>query len=184
MSMDCLFCKIVSGAIPADIVHRDEQVTAFRDIQPRAPTHILVVPNRHIASLGDIEQAEPATLAALLRRPPPSPARPAWPTAATASSPTSARTPARASPTCTCMCSAAGHWAGRRADGCQMDMSEFVLVGELLVLHLGLFLSLLGLVIVAVGQALDVVLGVGEEIAPDVGARRGAADPDGKESGR
>jgi histidine triad (HIT) family protein len=67
MSIDCLFCKIVSGAIPADIVHRDEQVTAFRDIQPRAPTHILVVPNRHIASLDEAEQAEPSTLAALLR---------------------------------------------------------------------------------------------------------------------
>jgi histidine triad (HIT) family protein len=67
MSADCLFCKIVSGAIPSDIVHRDQQVTAFRDIQPRAPVHILVVPNQHIASLGEVDGAEPAVLAALFR---------------------------------------------------------------------------------------------------------------------
>jgi histidine triad (HIT) family protein len=67
MSADCIFCKIAGGAIPADVVHRDEQVTAFRDIQPRAPVHILVIPNRHIASLDEAESVEPATLAALFR---------------------------------------------------------------------------------------------------------------------
>ncbi len=48
---DCLFCKIVAGAIPADVVHRDEHVVAFRDISPQAPTHILVIPAEHITSL-------------------------------------------------------------------------------------------------------------------------------------
>jgi len=51
---DCIFCKIVAGEIPGDIVYSDEQVTAFRDIQPVAPTHILIVPNRHITSVNDL----------------------------------------------------------------------------------------------------------------------------------
>ncbi len=48
---DCLFCKIISGDIPSTNVYRDEQVTAFRDINPAAPTHILIVPNKHIDSV-------------------------------------------------------------------------------------------------------------------------------------
>ncbi len=48
---DCLFCKIATGEIPADVVYQDENVVAFRDIQPQAPTHILIIPRRHIASL-------------------------------------------------------------------------------------------------------------------------------------
>ena len=55
MTDSCLFCKIVSGGAKATIVHRDEQVTAFRDIHPVAPTHILIVPNRHIDSVGTLE---------------------------------------------------------------------------------------------------------------------------------
>jgi histidine triad (HIT) family protein len=51
----CLFCKIVKGEIPADIVHRDDQVVAFRDISPQAPVHILVIPVKHIASLTEPE---------------------------------------------------------------------------------------------------------------------------------
>lgn len=51
---DCLFCKIVSGEIPSDIVHQDDLVTAFRDINPAAPTHILVVPNTHLTSINDL----------------------------------------------------------------------------------------------------------------------------------
>ena len=47
----CLFCRIVSGEIAADILHRDETVLAFRDVKPVAPTHILIIPTRHIASL-------------------------------------------------------------------------------------------------------------------------------------
>ncbi|MBI5964134.1 MAG: histidine triad nucleotide-binding protein [Chloroflexi bacterium] len=48
---DCIFCKIVKGDIPSTNVFRDEQVTAFRDINPAAPTHILIVPNKHIDSV-------------------------------------------------------------------------------------------------------------------------------------
>jgi histidine triad (HIT) family protein len=54
MSSDCIFCKIVAGQIPGDKVYHDDQVTAFRDIQPSAPTHILIVPNQHIASVNDL----------------------------------------------------------------------------------------------------------------------------------
>ena len=54
----CLFCKIVSGEIPGTIVFRDEQVTAFRDINPAAPTHILIVPNKHIATVSTLESAD------------------------------------------------------------------------------------------------------------------------------
>lgn len=48
---DCIFCKVITGEILGTIVYRDEQVTAFRDINPAAPTHILIVPNKHIDSL-------------------------------------------------------------------------------------------------------------------------------------
>lgn len=48
---DCIFCKIVSGEIKGTIVYKDDQATAFRDINPAAPTHILIVPNRHIDSV-------------------------------------------------------------------------------------------------------------------------------------
>ena len=51
---ECIFCKIIAGKSPAKIVYQDEQTTAFRDIHPVAPTHILVVPNRHIASVNDM----------------------------------------------------------------------------------------------------------------------------------
>ena len=55
---DCIFCKIVKGEIPSAKVYSDEQVTAFRDINPVAPTHILVIPNRHIPSINDIEESD------------------------------------------------------------------------------------------------------------------------------
>ncbi|GAB4578524.1 MAG: purine nucleoside phosphoramidase [Anaerolineales bacterium] len=62
MSSDCIFCKIISGEIPSEKLYADEWVTAFRDIHPVAPTHILIVPNRHIASINDLTQAdEPIT---------------------------------------------------------------------------------------------------------------------------
>jgi histidine triad (HIT) family protein len=48
---DCIFCKIITGEIPSTNVFRDEQVTAFRDLNPAAPTHILLVPNKHIDSV-------------------------------------------------------------------------------------------------------------------------------------
>jgi histidine triad (HIT) family protein len=55
MSADCIFCKIVSNEAKATVVYRDEQVTAFRDRHPVAPTHILIVPNRHIESVKTLE---------------------------------------------------------------------------------------------------------------------------------
>ena len=58
MSEPCIFCKIVSNEIKGNIVYRDEQVTAFRDIQPVAPTHILIVPNRHIDSVNLLEEGD------------------------------------------------------------------------------------------------------------------------------
>ena len=51
--MECLFCRIVSGAIPATKLFEDDHAIAFRDIRPQAPVHILVVPKRHFASLAD-----------------------------------------------------------------------------------------------------------------------------------
>ncbi|MDO9129735.1 MAG: histidine triad nucleotide-binding protein [Anaerolineales bacterium] len=50
----CLFCKIIRGEAPGKILYRDEQVTAFRDIHPVAPVHILIIPNRHILSVNDL----------------------------------------------------------------------------------------------------------------------------------
>jgi histidine triad (HIT) family protein len=52
--MDCVFCRIVAGEIPADIVYQDKALVAFRDINPQAPMHILIIPKSHIASLSDI----------------------------------------------------------------------------------------------------------------------------------
>ena len=52
--MDCLFCKIVAGQIPSTKVYEDDQVLAFRDIAPQAPTHILVIPKAHMASVAEV----------------------------------------------------------------------------------------------------------------------------------
>ena len=58
MTDSCIFCKIVSNEAQATILYRDEQVTAFRDRHPVAPTHILIVPNRHIESVGMLESED------------------------------------------------------------------------------------------------------------------------------
>ena len=55
---DCVFCKIISGEIPTDILHRDDSVIAFRDIHPMAPTHLLVIPIKHIPSLTELSEPE------------------------------------------------------------------------------------------------------------------------------
>ncbi len=52
---DCLFCKMVSGDIQPNVVYEDDDVLAFRDLNPQAPTHILVIPKRHISTLNDLE---------------------------------------------------------------------------------------------------------------------------------
>ena len=66
MSQDCIFCRIAAGDIPADIVYQDEQVTAFRDINPQAPVHVLIVPNEHIESLAAIGEGDAGLLGHLL----------------------------------------------------------------------------------------------------------------------
>ena len=56
--MDCIFCQIIAGKIPSDIVYQDEEVVAFRDINPLASTHLLIVPKRHIPSLAHLSEAD------------------------------------------------------------------------------------------------------------------------------
>ena len=57
-SPDCLFCKIVNGDIPADIIYQSDEVVAFRDINPQAPTHVLIIPREHIATINDLESGD------------------------------------------------------------------------------------------------------------------------------
>ena len=56
VNADCVFCKIIAGELPGDFLHRDELVVAFRDINPAAPTHVLLVPVDHIASAADLSE--------------------------------------------------------------------------------------------------------------------------------
>ncbi|HQF71777.1 MAG TPA: HIT domain-containing protein, partial [Promineifilum sp.] len=65
--MTTIFEKIISGEIPGDIVYRDELVTAFRDISPLAPTHILIVPNKPIPTVNDLTDADEAIAGRMLR---------------------------------------------------------------------------------------------------------------------
>ncbi|MDE2795671.1 MAG: HIT domain-containing protein [Gemmatimonadota bacterium] len=67
MAQDTIFSKIVRGEIPADIVYQDDLVTAFRDIHPLAPTHILIVPNEVIPTLADVTADDEAVLGRMLR---------------------------------------------------------------------------------------------------------------------
>jgi len=55
---DCLFCRIAAGEIPSTQLHADDEVIAIRDIAPRAPTHVLLIPRRHIASAADLTEAD------------------------------------------------------------------------------------------------------------------------------
>ena len=63
---DCIFCKIIEGEIPSDKVYEDDDAIAFRDIHAQAPVHLLVIPRRHIASLGDATEEHQALLGRLL----------------------------------------------------------------------------------------------------------------------
>jgi histidine triad (HIT) family protein len=65
---DCLFCRIAAGEIPATIVHQDEHVIAFKDINPQAPMHVLVVPRRHIATLNDLTESDDRLVGEMTRR--------------------------------------------------------------------------------------------------------------------
>jgi histidine triad (HIT) family protein len=63
---DCLFCKIIAGEIPCDKVYEDDDVFAFKDIHPKAPTHVLVIPKEHIPTLADVDN--PALLGTLMSK--------------------------------------------------------------------------------------------------------------------
>jgi len=65
---DCLFCKIIDRTIPASIVYEDDRVLAFNDINPQAPTHVLIVPKRHIQTLNDIGVEDEQLVGELVRR--------------------------------------------------------------------------------------------------------------------
>jgi histidine triad (HIT) family protein len=63
---DCIFCKIAGGDIPANIVYEDEQILCFHDLEPQAPVHVLIIPRKHVESLGDAAFADAAMLGHLL----------------------------------------------------------------------------------------------------------------------
>jgi len=64
---DCVFCRIAAGEIPAQIVHQDQDVVAFSDLNPQAPLHVLVVPRRHLATLNELTPADDALVGAMMR---------------------------------------------------------------------------------------------------------------------
>ena len=66
--MSCLFCKVSLGEIPASMVHQDEELIAFNDINPQAPMHVLVVPRRHVATVNDLTEADDALVGRMMRR--------------------------------------------------------------------------------------------------------------------
>ncbi len=65
--MNCLFCKVIAGDIPGAIVHQDSELVAFKDVNPQAPMHVLVVPRRHIATLNDLTPTDDGLVGSMLR---------------------------------------------------------------------------------------------------------------------
>lgn len=65
---DCLFCKIAGGEIPSTVVYEDDRVMAFRDINPKAPTHILIIPRKHVSTLNDVTADDDGLVGELVRR--------------------------------------------------------------------------------------------------------------------
>ena len=68
MSPDCLFCKIVQRTIPGSIVYEDAELLAFSDVHPAAPTHVLIIPKRHIATVNDLADGDAALVGRLVLR--------------------------------------------------------------------------------------------------------------------
>jgi histidine triad (HIT) family protein len=64
---DCIFCKIIAGDIPSDILYRDDEVIAFRDVNPVAPTHILIVPVEHLVTTQDIPDGNTSLVASMFK---------------------------------------------------------------------------------------------------------------------
>lgn len=63
---DCVFCRIAAREAPADILHESERVVAFRDVNPKAPTHILLIPKEHVTSMSDVEERHAGMLADMI----------------------------------------------------------------------------------------------------------------------
>ena len=64
---DCLFCKIAAGQIPSTILYQDDQIVAFKDIDPKAPLHALIVPRKHVPTVNDVTSDDDALVGAMLR---------------------------------------------------------------------------------------------------------------------
>lgn len=62
---DCLFCKILAGDIPADVIYESDTAIAFRDINPQAPTHVLIIPRKHISTINDVSEDDQAIVGSL-----------------------------------------------------------------------------------------------------------------------
>jgi histidine triad (HIT) family protein len=65
---DCLFCKIAAGQVPATVVYQDDRLVAFKDVNPQAPMHVLIVPRRHVATLNDLADGDDALVGEMIRR--------------------------------------------------------------------------------------------------------------------
>jgi len=65
---DCLFCKIIERKIPSSVVYEDDRILAFNDIDPQAPTHVLIMPKRHIPTLNDLGVEDEQIIGELVRR--------------------------------------------------------------------------------------------------------------------
>ena len=119
---DCLFCRMVAGEIPADVVHETDRVLAFRDINPQAPTHVLVIPKEHHRNVGALAAADTGLLGEVVAGAHAVALQEGLVTddgnePGYRSSPTPALRPASRCTTCTSTSSAAATWAGRPADG-------------------------------------------------------------------
>ena len=64
--MDCIFCQIIAGKVPSEILYQDEKIIAFRDINPQAPTHLIIIPKRHIPSLAHLSEAQSSLIGHLV----------------------------------------------------------------------------------------------------------------------
>lgn len=104
-SEDCLFCKIIDGRIPSEKVYEDDTTYAFKDINPKAKVHVLIVPKDHYANVAELAAADPAELAHIVGLAQASPTRSSR--ARTVWCSTLASTPGRPCSTCTRMCSPA-----------------------------------------------------------------------------
>ncbi len=65
--MDCIFCQIVAGKVPSGILYQDEEVVAFRDINPQAPVHLLIIPKKHIPSLTHLSEARLSLISGMVK---------------------------------------------------------------------------------------------------------------------